>query len=99
MQFDRGAHLQDLASPVHGEALLGGVASDVRCRGRRGCSLVGSAAPVKGGDRVLVLAAHTQPLALGCVCGGGESAHARSPRGELRVELGEVAPGSSSSPP
>ena len=56
--------------------------------GRRGRLFVGRAAPVERRDRVLVLAAHADPLMLAGVGARGERAHARGPGGELGVDLG-----------
>ena len=48
---------------------------------------------MKRGDRVLVLAAHADPLVLGGVDARGELAHALGPGGELGVDLGAGRPG------
>ena len=58
-----GADLEHLAPPVHDEALALGLRGDLRDRGCGGI-LVGGATPMEGGDRLLVLAAHAQSLAL-----------------------------------
>ena len=70
------------------EALLLGALAAISRDRRRGGLLVGRSAPVEGRDRVLVLAAHAQPLVLGRVRARGELAHARGPRRELGVDLG-----------
>jgi hypothetical protein len=49
--------------------------------------LVWRAAPVKRGDRVLVLAANAQALVVGREHACGEGANARRPRSELGVDL------------
>ena len=48
---------------------------------------------MKRGDRVLVLAAHADPLVLGGVGVRGEPAHALGPGGDLGVDLGPGRPG------
>ncbi len=87
VEGDRGAHLEHLAAPVHGEA-LGLRARGELADGGRGGLLVGDAAPVEGGDRPLVLGAHAQALQLGGVRAGGERAYALAPLRERGVELG-----------
>ena len=85
VEGDRRTHLEHLAPPVNGEARslrLGDLP-----HGLFGGLLVGGAAPVEGGDRALVLAAHAQPLALGVVRPRREVPHAPCPRRELGVDL------------
>ncbi|HYB24356.1 MAG TPA: hypothetical protein VED41_11190, partial [Solirubrobacteraceae bacterium] len=53
----RDEQVEHLAPPVHREALLLGAPREL-AHGARGRVLVGRAAPVEGGDRVLVLRAH-----------------------------------------
>src|SRR4029077_2293740 len=62
----RGADLEHLAPPVHRQAFCLRAPGDL-AHGLLGERLVGGPAPVKGGDRVLVLAAHADALVLGRV--------------------------------
>ena len=71
---------------MHDEALALREPGDLGHLGRRRV-LVGGAAPVEGHDRVLVLAAHAQPLALRGHRLLGKRAHARRPRHQLGVDL------------
>ena len=86
VELHGGAHLEHLAAPVDREALLLGARGDLPRGGRSGL-LVGGAAPMEGGDCLLVLRAHAQALVGGGVDAGGEGAYALAPRGELGVEL------------
>ena len=50
--------------------------------------LVGSSAPVEGGDRLLVLAAHARSLHLGGVGAVGELTYSLRPSGQVGIQLG-----------
>ena len=92
VERDRRAHLEHLASPVNGEALVLRARGDLR-DGRGSGLLVGRAAPMESRDRVLVLTAHAQPLALGRQRARREIAHAGRPLAQLGHDLGSARSG------
>src|SRR5271165_2431305 len=82
-----GTHLEHLPPPVHDQALFLGLPGDL-LDGPCGGLLVRGSPPVERGDRLLVLAAHTDALQLGGVDPFRELAHPSRPLGELGVDLG-----------
>src|SRR5664279_4009750 len=84
VELDRRAHLEHLAPPVHHQAFLLREPCDFS-HGHLGGLLVGCAAPVKRGDRVLVFAAEARTRADQAASSGSTS--------------GRVERGRSSSPP
>ena len=86
VELDRRAHLEDLAAPVHDEAVLLGPLGEL-AYGLLGGGLVGGAAPVIGADHVLVLGAHAQPVQLLVPGLARPRVHARRPARHLGIEL------------